>query len=88
MTEQIINGISPSVSDGGGGGITPNYVQYTKLGIRKRFRVFVHPTRRHFADAMCENAKEMKQTKTRMTRGVTGAKFCIREYCLKMYEDF
>ena len=40
-----------------------------------RSRVFAHPTRRHFADAMGEDATVMKKTQTPKTRRVTDLKF-------------
>ena len=35
-------------------------IQNTELGRRERFRIFAHPTRMYFADAMGEDAKVMK----------------------------
>ena len=59
--------------------VTLYYVQYRAGQTRMifRFRVFAHPTQRHFADAMGEDATVTKKTQTRMTRGVTGAKFRV-----------
>ena len=49
----------------------------SELGRRERFRVFAHLTRRHFDDAMREDATVLEKTRTRKTRRVTDANFRV-----------